>query len=300
LSLKNWGKFWYLGLVWGATFLWLKIAIREVPPITVNAFRLLASLIGLYIISRLLKVKIPLRERWRSFAFLGIFNIALPFVLITISEQFISSGLASVLNSTVPFFTILLLPIFVPEETLSVPKVLGLVVGFVGVVVLVSNHLTGAFQTFDWGSLLMLAGSFSYAIAAIFARRVTFGLHPAAQALGQNIFANLAVWPLAFILEGPLKIPSLPLTWISILWLGIMATAIGTFFYYSLMNQVGATRTTLTTYIFPLVGVILGVVFLDETLDWRLLAGGGLVIAGVAIVNARMKGFSRQKKVETT
>jgi len=102
LSLKNWAKFWYLGLVWGATFLWLKIAIREVPPITVNAIRLLVSLSALFVIARIYRVKVPLRERWRSFLFLGIFNIALPFVLITVSEQYITSGMASILNSTGP------------------------------------------------------------------------------------------------------------------------------------------------------------------------------------------------------
>lgn len=265
----------------------------------VNAFRLLASLTGLFIIAHIYKVKLPLRTHWKPFAFLGIFNIALPFVLVTISEQYISSGMASILNSTVPFFTIILLPLFVPQESISVKQALGLLVGFVGVVVLVSDRLTGVLQTFNWGWLLVLIASVSYAIAAVFARRVTVGMHPAAQALGQNIVANLAVWPLAFILEGPITLPRQPMTWISILWLGLMATAVGTFFYYSLMNQVGATRTTLTTYVFPLVGVILGILILDERLDWRLLTGGILVIAGVAIVNLRINWAGRQKKVET-
>ncbi|MHB0988919.1 MAG: DMT family transporter [Bellilinea sp.] len=298
MSLKNWGKFWYLGLVWGATFLWLKIAIREVSPLTVNAFRLLISLAALFLIARIYKVKIPLRERWRSFLFLGVFNIALPFVLITVSEQYITSGMASILNSTVPFFTFMLLPMFVPDEPVSPLKVLGLVVGFIGVVVLVSNDINGVFKDFQWGALLVLAASLSYAVAAVFARRVTFGMHPSAQALGQNLFANLAVWPLALALEAPLTLPRLPMAWISLLWLGIMATAIGTTFFYSLLNQVGATRTTLTTYIFPLVGVLLGVLFLNESVDWRLLAGGSLVIAGVAIVNTRFKGFSRTREAE--
>jgi len=298
LSLKNWAKFWYLGLVWGATFLWLKIAIREIPPVTVNAIRLLASLTGLFIIAGIFKARLPLREHWRSFLFLGIFNIALPFVLITISQQTISSGMASILNSTVPFFTIILVPLFLPDEALTLPKVLGLAVGFIGVVVLVSKDLGGAISSFNWGAILVLVASLSYAVAAVFARRVTFGMHPAAQALGQNIFANLAVWPMAFLLEGPVSLPRLSLTWVAILWLGIMATAIGTFFYYSLLNEVGATRTTLTTYIFPLVGVILGVIFLKEELHWTVAAGGALVIAGVAIVNARFKWPAKTQKVE--
>lgn len=287
MSLKNWAKFWYMGLVWGATFLWLKIAIREVEPITLNAIRLAAAMTGLFVIFRLTKAKFRFRERWRTYLFLGIFNIALPFVLITWSERFISTGMASILNSTVPFFTIILVPFFLPEESWSLPKIAGLLIGFIGVIVLASNKLNGTSSGFQWGSILVLISSLSYAAAAIFARKTAFGTEPAALAFGQSIFANLILWPTAFILEGPIDFPRLPMTWISILWLGIMATAIGTFFFYSLINSIGATRTTLTTYIFPLVGVLLGIIFLDEILSWRLLIGGVLVIAGVAVVNAR-------------
>jgi len=298
LSLKNWAMFWYMGIVWGATFLWLKIGIRETEPITLNAIRLFVAMIALFIIVRLTKARLPLRERWRSFLFLGIFNIALPFVLITWSEHFISTGMASILNSTVPFFTIILVPFFVPDEKWSLAKIIGLVVGFVGVVVLAVDKTNGNVEGFQWGSIFVLIASLSYAIAAVFARRVTTGIHPAAQAFGQSVFANLALWPLAFILESPIALPRLPITWVAVLWLSIMATAIGTFFYYSLLNQIGATRTSLTTYIFPLVGVVLGVIFLNEQMSWRLLAGGLLIIAGVAIVNSNKTWLVKPDKVQ--
>lgn len=298
MSLKNWGRFWYMGLVWGATFLWLKIGIREVEPITLNAIRLVAAMAGLFIILKLTKARLRFRERWRSYLFLGIFNIALPFVLITWSEHTITSGMASILNSTVPFFTIIIVPFFVQEESWTFLKIAGLVVGFIGVIVLASNKIAEGSGGFQWGSLLVLAASLSYAAAAVFARTVTYGSEPAALAFGQSIFANLVLWPAAFLLEGPLRLPQLPMTWLAILWLGIMATAIGTFFFYSLINTVGATRTTLTTYIFPLVGVILGAVFLKEELRWTVLGGGALVIAGVAIVNARFKRQPRTQEVE--
>ncbi len=137
-----------------------------------------------------------------------------------------------------------------------------------------------------WGQLGVLAASLSYAVAIIFARRRTFDLAPVVQALGQNFFANLTVWGLALGLEGGLRLPHLPMTWLAILWLGIMATCIGTVLYYGLLKEVGPTRTTLVTYLFPLVGVILGVVFLQETLSGRIILGGLLIISGVAIVNS--------------
>ncbi len=296
MSLKNWAKFWYLGLVWGATFLWLKIGIEELGPITLNAIRLTVAMLTLFIITRITKARVPFRERWRSFLFLGIFNIALPFVLITWSEHSISTGMASILNSTVPFFTIVMAPFFIPQESWSPSKIVGLMIGFAGIVVLVANKTNGSAAGFQWGALLVLLASLSYAVAAVYARRMNPDIHPAAQAFGQSVFANLALWPLAFILERPLVSPRLPLTWVSILWLGIMATGIGTFLYYSLLNQVGATRTTLTTYIFPLMGVLLGVIFLDENMNWRLLSGGILIIAGVLLVNSKTPWLAKFQK----
>lgn len=291
--------FWYMGLVWGATFLWLKIGLREIGPITLNAIRLFVAMAGLYTIGRITKAPTSLREHWRAFLFLGIFNIALPFVLITWSEHYISTGMASILNSTVPFFTIILVLFFIPDESLSLVKLIGLFIGFAGVIVLVANKANNTADHFQWGSLLVLAASLSYGIAAVFARRLTMNIHPASQAFGQSVFANLVLWPLAFILESPVTLPRLSMTWLAILWLGIMATAIGTFFYYSLLRQIGATRTTLTSYIFPLVGVALGVMFLDEQLSWRLLVGGLLIIAGVAIVNSKNLWMIKTEKART-
>lgn len=297
MSLKNWAKFWYMGLVWGATFLWLKIAIREMQPIWLNAVRLFIAMVVLFCIMRLTKARLNFRHNWKPYLFLGVFNIALPFVLITFSEHSISSGMASILNSTVPFFTMILIPFFVPEESWSLQKAIGLVVGFAGVVILAANKVEGSAGGFQWGALLVLMASISYAVAAIFARKVTFGVAPAAQAFGQSIFANLVLWPTAFLFEGSITLPTKTITWVALLWLAIMATGIGTFFFYSLINSVGATKTSLNTYIFPLMGVLLGVIFLNEQLSWRLLVGGIFVIAGVAIVNSKTLLSHKQQKV---
>lgn len=286
-----------MGLVWGATFLWLKIGIREMQPISLNAVRLFIAMIVLFFILRLTKAHLNFRENWKPYLFLGIFNIALPFVLITWSEHSISSGMASILNSTVPFFTMVLVPFFVTAESWSLEKIIGLVVGFIGVVVLASNKIEGSTGGFQWGALLVLLASISYAVAAIFARKVTFGVAPAAQAFGQSIFANLVLWPTALVFEGSFTLPTQTISWLAVLWLAIMATGIGTFFYYSLINSVGATKTSLTTYVFPLTGVLLGVIFLNEQLSWRLLTGGVLVIAGVAIVNSKIHLLPKQEKV---
>lgn len=288
MSLKSWLKFIYLGVVWGATFLWIKIGLEELSPLTFTALRLSVALTGLIILLVFTRPRLPSLSNGWDFLVLGIFNIALPFLLITWSEQHVTSGMAAILNSTAPLFTMLLAQIFVQDDRISLSKAVGLLAGFVGVVVLVWDDLGGAMTDQRWGQIGVLAASLSYAIAIIFARRRTFQLAPVVQALGQNFFANLTVWGLAFGLEGSPTLPRLPMTWLAILWLGIMATCIGTVLYYALLKEVGPTRTTLVTYLFPLVGVILGVVFLQESLDWRILLGGGLIISGVAVVNSRI------------
>jgi drug/metabolite transporter (DMT)-like permease len=287
LPIKSWWKFIYLGVVWGATFLWLKIALEELGPLTLNAVRLTIASLGLLIFTRISHVPWPGRKFLPAMAFLGVFNIALPFALITWSELYISSGLASILNSTVPLFTILLAIFFLPDDKFNLLRGAGLLLGFGGVVLLMSNQLGSGIGELQWGAAVILLASLSYAVAAIYARRKMPDVAPVMIAFGQSIFANMALWSMALLLESPIQLPRLGLTWLSLFWLGTLATGGGTTLYYFLLREVGPTRTTLTTYVFPLVGVLLGWLFLNEQPDWRLVAGGLLVISGVALVNAR-------------
>jgi drug/metabolite transporter (DMT)-like permease len=295
LTGKSWLKFSYLGIVWGATFLWIKVGLEELAPLTFTALRLGVAVFGLFMLLLILRPSRPRLSNLGDFLVLGVFNIALPFALITWSEQHISSGLASILNSTAPLFTMFLAAIFVLDDRISLAKAAGLLVGFGGVILLVSNELGSGFGDFQLGQVGMLAASLSYSIAIIYARRRTFKLAPVVQALGQNVFANLVIWSAALSFEGPFVLPKLPLTWLAIVWLGIMATCFGTVLYYSLLSEVGPTRTTLVTYLFPLVGVFLGVIFLNEALNWQMIVGGLLIISGVVVVNARS---GKPKRVE--
>lgn len=285
MQFKSWIKFWYMGLVWGATFLWLKIGLEEFGPLTLNAMRLTISAVGLFLLARLTRARWPGRKYLPVMAFIGVFNIALPFGLITWSELYISSGLASILNSTVPLFTVVLALIFVPDDRMSLSRALGLALGFGGVILLVSDRMGGGIGKLELGAAGMLLASISYAVAVIFAQRKTPAVSPVMIAFGQSLFANLVLWPAALLFEQPIHLPQRPLTWLSLAWLGILATCIGTAMYYSLLHEVGPTRTALTAYVFPLVGVLLGWLFLAEQPDWRLIAGGLLVISGVALVN---------------
>jgi drug/metabolite transporter (DMT)-like permease len=285
LSAKNWLKFILLGLVWGSSFLWIKLALREVGPFTLVCFRATIAFLGLLVVWIIRRPVMHWRDAWK-FAIMGVFNHALPIVLISWSEQHISSGLASILNSTTPLFTILIASLVLSDERFTPRRALGLVIGFVGVLIIASNDLTGSGSTSGISILVMLAATFSYAACTVFARKQMRNISADAQSIGQMGMAVLFIIPATFIAESPLHIPTQPLTWLALVWLGLLGSAFSLLIWFSLINTVGPTKTSMSNYLLPLVGVILGMIFLNERLDWRILVGGALVILAVVIVNS--------------
>jgi drug/metabolite transporter (DMT)-like permease len=285
LSGKEWIKFIALGLIWGSSFLWIKVAVAEIGPFTLVSFRVLFALLGILAVVAYRRTVLPGRNWWLAFVILGLFNIAVPFVLISWAEQRIPSGVASIVNSTIPLFTILIAPLFLKDEVVTPARLVGLAAGFLGVIVLMSNQMESGLGSYQFGLLAMLLAAILYAGSAVFARRKLKGLTTEAQSLGQMMAAWLFITPITAVVEAPFSPPEQTLTWMAVAWLGILGSCVGTLLYYSLINSVGPTRTTLVSYVFPLVGVVLGVLFLHEQPDWRLLVGGGLIISGIVMVN---------------
>jgi drug/metabolite transporter (DMT)-like permease len=288
MKLKQWGAFTLLGLVWGSSFLWIKIALGEIGPFTLVAFRLLFGLIALLAIMRLQRQTFPRERRiLLAFLFLGVFNTALPFVLISWGETTIDSSLASILNGTVPLFTIIIALFWLHDEKITLTRMGGLIVGFVGVVVLVSRNAGsgGAAGNSIPGQLAVLAAAASYATAATFTRKHLRGQRPLVQSTMVVLIADALIWLMVPLADRPLHLPTLPITWLALAWLGLLGSCLAYLLYFYLINAWGATRAALVTYVFPVVGVILGIVFLQETVDWRLIAGSLLVVSGIAIVN---------------
>ena len=292
LSGRDWIKFTALGLIWGSSFLWIKIAVQEIGPFTLVTFRVLFALLGILMVVAYRRPVLPRRGKWWIFLLLGIFNVAVPFVLISWAETRIPSGVASILNSTIPLFTILIAPFFIKDEKTTPGRLLGLGVGFLGVIVLMSNQIEGGIGGYQLGLGAMLAATFCYASSAVFARTQTAGMTAEVQSLGQMVAAWFFITPVSAFVEMPFTPPTQTYTWIAVVWLGILGSCVGTLLYYSLLNSVGPTRTVLVSYVFPLVGVLLGIIILHEQPDWRLILGGGLIIGGIAVVNRRNRNVS--------
>ncbi len=285
MSVKNWFKFIILGLVWGSSFLSIKIVLQKSTPYTLVALRVFFALVTLSIMLILTRQSFPLRSKWWIFLFLGAFNIAIPFILISWAEVYIPSAIAAILNGTPPLFTIIIAAIFLSDDRFTIRKVAGLIIGFSGVIILMSDQLGNGFGNYTFGLIAMLIAAMFYGGGAVFARRFTKGLAPATQAFGQQITANLIIWPIALWGQEQFVLPSLPLTWFALAFMGILGTGLATMLYYSLLHSVGPTKTMLVSYIFPVVGAILGLIFLNETFDWRMVVGSAVIIGGVVIVN---------------
>jgi len=290
LTVKEWCKFILLSLVWGSSFLWIKIAVEEVSPLVTVGLRLVFGLASLAVFVFLLTrsrglIKIS-RKYLVVFAVLGMTNIALPFILIAWSEQYITSALASIINGTVPLFTMLAAPLFITDERITPIRLVGLAGGFIGVLILLSPELKVGGNSSILAEIAMFGGAILYAGSSIFARRTTEGLSPGDQALLQMSFGVFYVCAIVFFTGQPVVLPRLPITWGAVAWLGILGSAVGTVLFFDLIHSIGPTRTVIVSYVFPLVGVLLGVVVLHETIVWQEIVGGLLILSGVVFINS--------------
>jgi len=293
MKSKDWVLFGLVGLIWGTSFLWIKIALEDISPIMLVGFRTLFGSLGLGIVIALNK---SIRISWKdlkkhliNFVILGFINIAIPWMLISWAEQFIDSGTAAILNGTVPLFTIIISPIFVEDDRITLPKLSGLAIGFIGVILLMLPSMQDGWNDNLIGQAVFLLATLSYAVSTVFARKRVHDLPYQLQAFLQLAMGMAIIWIIALFTERPMVFPQLPITWLALLWLGLLGSSAAYLIYFSLLHKIGPTRVTTVTYIPPLVGVTLGAAFLGEVFYWQTLLGAALILSGISIVNIKKK-----------
>ena len=277
-----------LSLIWGSSFLWIKIAVQEVGPMTLVAFRLLFGLLALLIAARVTRQRLQVSRRdLPSYAIVAVLNTALPFTLISWGETRIDSGTAAILNGAMPLFVLVLAHFWLRDERITWMRLAGLLVGFGGVGLIVGLGASGTFEGNRLGQLAVLGGAMSYALASTYSRRYLRNRQPLAQATMVVLMAEVILWVSTLAFERPLRLPELPISWIAIVWLGLLGTGLAYLLYFYLLNSWGSTRSSMVTYTMPVTGVVLGVGFLAEPVDVRVLFGTLLVVAGVVLVNRK-------------
>ena len=288
MGAREWTLMLVLSAIWGSSFFFFKVLVRELPPLTVVLGRvgLAAVALNLFLLIR----RDPLRASpslWRDFLILGILNNAIPFTLIAWGETRLSSGMASILNATTPVFAVLAAHFLTADEKLSWNKAAGVLLGFAGVVVLVGPAALAG-QNAPWGQLACLAAALSYSLGGLYGRR--FRHLPVMQVTtGQLSACTLLMLPLAGLVDHPwnLAMPS-PGAWAALAGISLLCTALAYLLFFRILAVAGVTNLTLVTFLLPVSAMTLGYFALGEKLQLPGFAGIAFIGAGLAAIDGRL------------
>ena len=287
ISGVDWALLVLLGLVWGGTFFFGKVALGLWPPFTVVLGRILIGALLLNFVVFLAGHRLPRDpQTWRALFVMGILNSVIPFSLIVSGQTQIPSGLAAILYSTTSLFTVLLAPIFVANERHTASRLLGVLLGLAGVVIMLGPEAMRDPGSATLAKLAVLGGSVSYALAAIWGRRLR-GIPSPVAAAGQLTVAAVVMLPLTLVVDRPwaLPPPTPQVIW-AILGLGLLSTTIGYLLYFTILARTGV-NVSLVTLLVPPSALVLGAIFLQETTTRLELAGLILIALGLMVIDGR-------------
>lgn len=291
MGLKEWGTLLMLSCLWGGSFLFIEISVGQLPPLTVVLARVGISAIVLGIALKVLRVKVPINaEILFSIFLMGLFNNAIPFLLITWGQTQITSGLASIFNATMLIFTVLVTHFFTTDEKMDRFKLAGVIVGFSGVVYMIGVDELFTFGGNILGQLAVLAAALFYASSTTFGRRFKrLGVPPLGIATGQMIAASLILAPLVIIFDKPWLLPMPDANGLmAIFCLAIFSTALAYFLYFKILESSGATNLALVTFLIPPIAIFLGWSLLGETLTKDQFVGMGFIVFGLLLIDGRL------------
>jgi drug/metabolite transporter (DMT)-like permease len=277
-----------LGTIWGASYLFIKVIVAEVPVLTLVAGRATLATIIMWGVLRARGLSLPRSRRiWGTYLVLGFLGVAAPYSLISWGEQYISSGLASLLQATTPIFTVILAHFLTNDERVTAAKGLGVIIGFVGVGILMLPDLRQGLRANLLGQLAIVGSSLCYAGSAIYIRSRLRGQPALVSAAGQLTMGMAYMLPASLLIDRPFDLsPSLPAL-ASWLVLTILGTVVAYVIYFTIIERSSATFVTTVTYIIPVNGLLLGALVLNEQLTVSVLASLVLILLGVLLVRAK-------------
>ena len=299
MTTIEWGLLIALSALWGGSFLFNGILVRELPPLTIVAARVALAAIALWTIVRLSGHAVPRsREVWLAFLGMGVLNNVIPFSLIVWGQTHIASGLASILNATTPLFAVIVAHVLTEDEKMTGGRLVGVLVGFAGVALMIGPSVLSDLGTNVLAQLAVLGAAISYAFAGIWGRRFRrMGLPPLLPAAGQVTASALIMLPVALVVDRPwtLAMPSHE-AWLALFGLAVLATALAYVIFFRILATAGATNLMLVTFLIPVSAILLGALVLGEVLAPKHFAGMVLIAVGLAAIDGRVLKIFADKR----
>ena len=294
MTSSEWIMLIGLSIIWGGSFFFIALSGKELPPFTIVFLRVaLASLI-LWPTLILSGKKFPRdKEIWKMFFAIGFINNVIPFSLITWGQHHISSGLASILNATTPFFTLLLAYFLAREERISRNRFVGLVIGFFGVILIVGLDFIEDGSVNTLAQFAVLAAAFLYGLSIVYGRKFnSMGINPIIASTGQLTASTIVLFPIVLLVESPWALPfPSSATWFAMFGLGAFSTALAFILYYKVLATAGPVNISLVTFLIPVSSIVLGALFLNERLEIKHFAGMVIIWLGLTIIDGRIFRF---------
>jgi drug/metabolite transporter (DMT)-like permease len=299
MNRGDWLILGFLALIWGGAFFFIGVAVRHVQPLTYVWLRLTiaAAAMWAFLYFKGQKLDLP-RSAWGSILLLALLNNALPFTLFGWGQTHIASGLASILNATTPIWGVVVAHFLTHDERMSPRKIAGVLLGFGGVATMIGPSLLSSLGAGALAQLACVVAALSYALAAVWARRFRRqGISPLSVTTGQLTAGALMMLPMSMFIDKPWTHAFPPLTaWAAIVALALLCTAFGYVLYFRLIETSGATNALLVTLLVPPVAILLGGLFLGETLAPQDFAGLALIALGLAAIDGRLVSRLSEKR----
>ena len=304
MDLTDWSLLVALSILWGGSFFFVGIAVRELPPFTIVAMRVALAALALGGLLWILGLPMPRdRRTWIAFFGMGALNNLVPFCLIVWGQTQIASGVASVLNATTPLFGVMVAHVLTRDEKMTGNRLAGVLVGFAGVAVMIGpSALEGLVGAGPGSGLLaqlaVLGAALSYSFAGIFGRRFkSMGVSPLVTATGQVTASTLMLVPVALLADRPwtLPMPSVA-AWGAVIGIALLSTALAYVIFFRILASAGATNLMLVTFLIPVSAILLGGLFLGERLAVRHGVGMALIAGGLAAIDGRLSAWLGQRR----
>jgi len=278
-----------LCLIWGSTWLFIKLGLANLPPFTFAGIRFVIAFTILFAIIKARRLSLPRTSAdWILLAVTGVLSFSLNYGLVFWGEQYISSGLAALLQATIPAFGLVIAHFYLPGEQITPARIFGIVMGVTGVGVVFSNQLGVAGPRALAGCAALVFGSACAAYANVLVKKYGAKLNPAILAAGQMLFGLIPLLLIGVPLEGnPLRLHWTRMAVVALFYLAIVGSVVAFLLYYWLVQHMDVTKTMLVALVTPVVAVLLGMVVLNEKLNWRTFAGGAMIISGIGLIVLR-------------